>query len=264
MLERVRERLAAASMLVTFNGKSFDMPLLRTRFAMARMEAPPSPPHLDLLHVARRMHGKRLGQGCRLVAIERDVLGFERVDDVRVGGRERVLPALPADGGRARAARGHRAQRVGRRRDGGAPRDLRRGRRRSSSAVEDLVGRGADAAQGRGARPGDRGREGGRGARGDARSRCARGPTSRRRAATGRAPWRTSSRSPPTVDDASVRLELAKLYEHWVRDPARALAWTLQGTGEDPERARRRGERLTRKADRVRQATLAGMSRRSR
>jgi hypothetical protein len=58
------------------------------------------------------------------------------------------------------------------------------------------------------------------------------------------------------VDDASVRLELAKLYEHWVRQPDRALAWVERGTGEPPERARRRAERLTRKADRIRQTTL--------
>ena len=85
VLARVSERLASAGMLVTFNGKSFDMPLLRTRFVMARMPPPPSPPHLDLLHVSRRVHGKRIKQGCRLVAIERDVLGFERQDDVESG-----------------------------------------------------------------------------------------------------------------------------------------------------------------------------------
>jgi uncharacterized protein YprB with RNaseH-like and TPR domain len=85
MLERVRERLAAASLLVTFNGKSFDMPLLRTRFVMARMPVPEAPPHLDLLHVARRVHRGRAGRGCRLVALERDVLGFERLDDVESG-----------------------------------------------------------------------------------------------------------------------------------------------------------------------------------
>ena len=78
MLERLAERIANASMLVTFNGKSFDMPLLRTRFVMARMTAPAEPPHLDLLH-------KRMRQGCRLVAIEREVLGFERQDDVESG-----------------------------------------------------------------------------------------------------------------------------------------------------------------------------------
>src|SRR2546421_3095680 len=58
------------------------MPLLRTRFVMTRMSPPAEPPHLDLLHVARRVHGKRVRRGCRLVAIERDVLGFERADDI--------------------------------------------------------------------------------------------------------------------------------------------------------------------------------------
>ncbi len=81
VLARVAERLEAASMLVTFNGKSFDMPLLRTRFTMARMPWPGERPHLDLLHVARRLHKVR-GIECRLTTIEREVLGFERVGDV--------------------------------------------------------------------------------------------------------------------------------------------------------------------------------------
>src|SRR6202012_4449654 len=85
MLERVRERIAASSMIVTFNGKSFDMPLLRTRFVMAGMAAPAEPPHLDLLHVARRVHKERTRRSagaCRLTALEREILGFERIDDV--------------------------------------------------------------------------------------------------------------------------------------------------------------------------------------
>src|SRR6202012_4354814 len=84
MLERVRERIAASSMLVTFNGKSFDMPLLRTRFVMAGMQAPAEPPHLDLLHVARRVHKERTRRSAgahRLNDIQREELGFERVDD---------------------------------------------------------------------------------------------------------------------------------------------------------------------------------------
>ncbi|HEY2518162.1 MAG TPA: ribonuclease H-like domain-containing protein, partial [Polyangiaceae bacterium] len=84
MLAHVRARIAQASMLVTFNGKSFDLPLLRTRFVMARLTPPVEPPHLDLVHVARRLHKPR-GVTCRLVTIERDVLGFERIDDVPGG-----------------------------------------------------------------------------------------------------------------------------------------------------------------------------------
>ena len=84
MLAHVRARIASASLLVTFNGKSFDLPLLRTRFVMARLAAPAEPPHLDLVHVARRLHKPR-GIECRLVSIERDVLGFVRENDVPSG-----------------------------------------------------------------------------------------------------------------------------------------------------------------------------------
>ncbi len=101
MLERLHARIAAATMLVTFNGKTFDMPLLRTRFVMARVTAPAEPPHLDLLHVARRIHGKRLravSEGCRLVVLERDVLGFERADDVESGDVSACYLHSPSDG----------------------------------------------------------------------------------------------------------------------------------------------------------------------
>jgi uncharacterized protein YprB with RNaseH-like and TPR domain len=80
-LERLAARIEAASALVSFNGKSFDLPLLRTRFAMELMVAPPERPHLDLLHVARRIYQARVEQ-CRLTTLERDVLGFAREDDV--------------------------------------------------------------------------------------------------------------------------------------------------------------------------------------
>ena len=257
MLQRVSERVGAASMLVTFNGKSFDMPLLRTRFAMARMEPPPSPPHLDLLHVARRVHGKRLGQGCRLVVIERDVLGFERVDDVASGDVSACYLHFLRTGD-ARALLGvveHNAwdvvamaAMVGLY---GEPLHL-------ELAVEDLVGVArtlrragaldrarlvAEAAVEREATP---------------ESLRARADIAKARGDRARALADFESLA-TAVDDASVRLELAKLYEHWVREPARALEWVDRGTGEAPERARKRAERLARKADRVRQATLAGV-----
>jgi hypothetical protein len=81
MLTYVAGRLRDSSLLVTFNGKSFDLPLLRTRFVMNRLEPPPVRPHLDLLHVARRIHATR-DFSCRLVELEKHVLGFERVGDV--------------------------------------------------------------------------------------------------------------------------------------------------------------------------------------
>jgi len=84
MLGRLRELMAKATMLVTFNGKAFDLPLLRTRYRMAKEEPPVEPPHLDLLHVARRVHafGRSGRRALRLVHLEEDILGFVRHDDV--------------------------------------------------------------------------------------------------------------------------------------------------------------------------------------
>jgi uncharacterized protein YprB with RNaseH-like and TPR domain len=81
MLREVAERIAASSMIVSYNGKSFDWPLLRTRFVMNRVPAPTLPPHLDLLHCARRVFRRRL-DGMRLQQLEREVLGFHREDDI--------------------------------------------------------------------------------------------------------------------------------------------------------------------------------------
>ena len=75
------ERMAQSSCLVTFNGKSFDWPLLRTRFVLNRVPVPEVLPHLDLLHCARRVFKYR-GTGARLVHLEEQVLGHRRVGDV--------------------------------------------------------------------------------------------------------------------------------------------------------------------------------------
>ncbi|MBK6534851.1 MAG: ribonuclease H-like domain-containing protein [Deltaproteobacteria bacterium] len=81
MLSRVAALVAGASALITFNGKSFDLPLLRSRFVLSRIPPPALPPHLDLLHVARRIYGARVDR-CSLTGLERDVLRFERLDDI--------------------------------------------------------------------------------------------------------------------------------------------------------------------------------------
>ncbi|MBN2514503.1 MAG: ribonuclease H-like domain-containing protein [Deltaproteobacteria bacterium] len=68
--------------LVTFNGKSFDVGLLTTRFIMNRISDPLSDlPHLDLLYPSRRMLGHRLDNS-RLVTLEREVLGLRRRGDI--------------------------------------------------------------------------------------------------------------------------------------------------------------------------------------
>ena len=68
ILKRVAERLEDATLWVTYNGKSFDWPLLRNRFAMNRISIPEEKPHVDLLHCARRVYKRRL-QRMRLVML---------------------------------------------------------------------------------------------------------------------------------------------------------------------------------------------------
>jgi uncharacterized protein len=248
VLERLRERIGQSSMLVTFNGKGFDLPLLRTRFVMAGVIPPEEPPHLDLLHVARRVHGKRVRHGCRLVAIERDVLGFVRNDEVESGEvRAAYLHFLRT--GEARALLGvieHNAWDVvamaalvglyGEPLSGGlvaadlvgVARTLRR------AGALDLASAAAQAAVDRDGAP---------------ESLRARADIAKARGDRARALADFEALA-AAADDASVRLELAKLYEHWAKEPARALEWVLRGTGESPELAKRRVERLARKAER--------------
>src|SRR3984957_6514980 len=73
LLVTLAERMAERRVLVTFNGKSFDWPLLETRFRMTRKIAPPIPrAHLDFLHPARNLWRIRLGS-VRLAELEKHV-----------------------------------------------------------------------------------------------------------------------------------------------------------------------------------------------
>jgi len=82
LLAALAERLDERPVLVTFNGKSFDWPLLETRYRMARSIPPPAPQaHLDFLHPARNLWRLRLGS-VRLSQLERHVLGWDRGDDL--------------------------------------------------------------------------------------------------------------------------------------------------------------------------------------
>lgn len=80
LLEALRLELADAEGLVTFNGRTFDWPLLETRATMNRLRLPLLP-HLDVLHSARRMWQPIIG-GCSLGRLETEVLGIYRHDDV--------------------------------------------------------------------------------------------------------------------------------------------------------------------------------------
>lgn len=87
LLQELAARLADRPVLVTFNGKSFDWPLLENRFTMTRaISTPRLAAHLDLLHPARALWKLRLGS-VRLVELERRVLdaprlGWHREDDI--------------------------------------------------------------------------------------------------------------------------------------------------------------------------------------
>src|SRR5277367_1211302 len=87
LLHELAERIAERPVLVTFNGKTFDWPLLDSRFTMTRsIRTPPLAAHIDLLHPARALWKLRLGS-VRLVELERHVLdaprlGWHREDDV--------------------------------------------------------------------------------------------------------------------------------------------------------------------------------------
>jgi uncharacterized protein YprB with RNaseH-like and TPR domain len=87
LLHELAARIAERPVLVTFNGKSFDWPLLESRFTMTRaIAAPRLSAHLDLLHPARALWKLRLGS-VRLSDLERHVLdaprlGWHRDDDI--------------------------------------------------------------------------------------------------------------------------------------------------------------------------------------
>jgi uncharacterized protein len=82
LLVALAERMAERRVLVTFNGKSFDWPLLETRYSMTRTIRPPVPcAHVDILHPARNLWRLRLGS-VRLPELEKHVLGWNRPADV--------------------------------------------------------------------------------------------------------------------------------------------------------------------------------------
>ena len=92
LLSALEPVVAGASALVTFNGAGFDLPLLETRFILARRPSPAVVPHLDLLGPSRRIWGPWLAD-CRLITLEREVLGLLREDDVAGG----LIPTIYFD-----------------------------------------------------------------------------------------------------------------------------------------------------------------------
>ncbi|HEX7325946.1 MAG TPA: ribonuclease H-like domain-containing protein [Rhodanobacteraceae bacterium] len=82
MLAAFARWLQPDTVLVSYNGKSYDAPLLRTRYRLARLpDALGDLSHVDLLHPTRRRYRGRF-ENCRLVTIERHVCGVIRPDDL--------------------------------------------------------------------------------------------------------------------------------------------------------------------------------------
>ena len=82
MLQYLNELFSDKETLVSYNGKSFDLPLMRARFITNRIPFRlESALHFDLVHAARRFWKRRLGD-CSLGNVEREVLGIQRHGDV--------------------------------------------------------------------------------------------------------------------------------------------------------------------------------------
>jgi len=81
LLYRLKALMEQYECAVSFNGKTFDMPLLRSRFTMNRMKDYPELFDLDLLPPSRRVWKLRLSS-CRLANLEERVLGLAREGDL--------------------------------------------------------------------------------------------------------------------------------------------------------------------------------------
>jgi uncharacterized protein YprB with RNaseH-like and TPR domain len=240
------KRLSACEMVVSFNGKSFDWPLLLGRYVMSGLPRPENRPHLDLLHVARRIHAQR-SMRCNLKMLESEVLGFVRGEDL--------------DGAEVAQYYGH---------------FLRSGDASGLAAVVehnrwDVLSMGALMALYGEAAPGllapdlvgfartllrSKALEEAQRAVQQALSAGAGAHALRVRADVYRALGDHAAAVgdleavAAEVDDAKLRLELAKLYEHRMRSPERALGMLELGVAERPEQAERRRLRLRRKLER--------------
>lgn len=236
---------AERKVMVSFNGKSFDWPLLQGRYTMNRLQPPQRVSHLDLLHLSRRVHKQRLTR-CNLQRLEAEVLGFERIGDIDgaevaaryvhycrtrdashlgaviehnywdvlsmvallgvYGAAELSLPAVDLAGAAKAMARAS-----------ALPQALALADR----AVANASGRDRDLERASLVR---------------AEIRKALGDKSGAVVDYERA-----------IDDPKARLELAKLYEHFLKDPERALQLIALGTTEAAAAAEKRQRRLVKK-----------------
>ena len=82
VLSALNAHLNDFDVLITYNGRTYDQPLLEARYRVTHHEAPFSRlAHLDLLHGARRLWKLRL-ENCRLMQLEQEILGVYREGDL--------------------------------------------------------------------------------------------------------------------------------------------------------------------------------------
>jgi len=91
LLRLVAEWMTSHGTLVSYNGRTFDVPLIETRYLLHRLAYPLSAmPHLDMLHPARRLWKQRPmvagpaldDDSCKLSVLERHLAGYHRIGDV--------------------------------------------------------------------------------------------------------------------------------------------------------------------------------------
>ena len=91
VLAELKSWAASHGAIVSYNGRTFDVPLVETRFMFHRLPCPlEGLPHLDMLHAARRLWRRRPAaagpdpddESCSLAVLERHIAGVHRVGDV--------------------------------------------------------------------------------------------------------------------------------------------------------------------------------------
>lgn len=81
VIARFVESCLSKRLLVTFNGKSYDVPFIRARAAATGLSYDLELSHVDLLHMSRRIWKDEL-PNCKLQTLERHVCGRERYGDI--------------------------------------------------------------------------------------------------------------------------------------------------------------------------------------
>lgn len=82
MLREFASWLAPHTVLASYNGRSYDAPLLKTRYRLARLpDVLHGLDHVDLLHPTRRRY-RGHWENCRLATVERELLRIVREDDL--------------------------------------------------------------------------------------------------------------------------------------------------------------------------------------